>query len=108
MHFHYCMGELQDWGFTKSETKTCGNCGMDKSEKDGCCKDEQKQVKIEKAQKAGNSFQFANVAVAVASVGFLPFTVPSTPAVAEAHPPVHAPPKTGKSPVFVLNCNFRI
>ncbi len=56
IHMHYCMGELADWGIGLNDSKTCGKCGMDKSdEKDnGCCNDEQKQVKLETDhQKAG-------------------------------------------------------
>ena len=46
VHMHYCMGKLADWGLGHNKSKTCGNCGMEKSEEkdNGCCKDEHKFV----------------------------------------------------------------
>src|SRR5690606_28648334 len=51
VYLHYCMGELVKVDLREQKSKTCGNCGMDKSKSDAkhCCKDEQKQVKLDKA-----------------------------------------------------------
>lgn len=110
VHFHYCMGELLSWGLTKSASKACDNCGMEKSGTDSekCCKDEAKQVKVEKAQKAETNFQFGKL-TCVAIVNN-PSQLPpaALSAVTAAHPLSHAPPRAGKKPAFLLNCNFRI
>lgn len=110
VHFHYCMGELLNWGFIKTETTSCSNCGMDKSDTDSenCCKDEVKQVKVEKAQKAESSFQFSKFASAVISGYPHEFHAMALQTRVAEHPFGHAPPRTGKQSVFVLNCNFRI
>ena len=49
LYMHYCMGKLADWGFGDNNSKTCGKCGMEKSEQkeNGCCKDEHTFLKNE-------------------------------------------------------------
>src|SRR5687768_15316056 len=61
VHMHYCMDKLVAWGLGKEKNKkqSCSYCGMSKStcnkhcgkESKGCCKDEQKQVKLDNDQK---------------------------------------------------------
>lgn len=53
LHFHYCMGQLASWSFSKNEQKECEQCGMEKNLSDdmGCCKDEYKQLKLQVDQK---------------------------------------------------------
>jgi hypothetical protein len=59
VEFHYCMGKLVEWGMAKpSESKTCSNCKMKMKDSKDCCKKNQQQVKIEKAQKAEFSIDF--------------------------------------------------
>ena len=55
LHIHYCMGKLADWGLGHNNSKTCGECGMEKSEEkdNGCCKDEHKFIKNDTDQKTG-------------------------------------------------------
>ncbi len=59
MQLHYCMGKLSEVNWNeKSEKKTCGKCGMEKSEQsadNGCCKDEHKLVKIDDDQKSATT-----------------------------------------------------
>ena len=54
---HYCMGKLADWGLGHKNSKTCGQCGMEKTESkdNGCCKDEYKFLKDDSAQKVTQS-----------------------------------------------------
>ncbi len=108
VHFHYCMGELLSWGLTKSEARQCSNCGMEKSDAKKCCKDEQKQLKVEKAQKAQNNFQFAKLVFPVFSPRPAEPAAFVLPASYAAHPFGHAPPRSSKGPVFLQNRNFRI
>ena len=108
VHFHYCMGELLSWGLTKSETSQCGNCGMEKSDAQKCCKDEQKQLKVEKAQKAQSNFQFAKVVFPVTSQRPAEHVFTAVPVACTSHPFGNAPPRSAKAPVFLQNRNFRI
>lgn len=76
VHIHYCMGELADMGLGKNKSKTCGKCGMEKSdEKDnGCCKDEQKFIKNTTDQKvAETGIQMMQLASNVLPVSFLKY-----------------------------------
>jgi len=119
VHLHYCMDKLVAWGLgnEKNGKKSCPYCGMAKttkdkhciSQKDGCCKDEQKQVKIEKDQDA-TSFQYNfskqfEVLSSYSLVSYFPTYIISP--VLE-FPTTHAPPFEEKVPVFVRNCVFRI
>ena len=119
VHLHYCMNKLVSWGFgeNKSNKKACPFCGMAKKTNgnhcarhtNGCCKDEQKFIKVEKDQKAsvfGYSFLKHFDDLISYSVG--------TTSVYNAFSPVleyttsHAPPFKEKVPVFIRNCVFRI
>jgi hypothetical protein len=120
LHLHYCMDKLVAWSFGKEETnkKSCPYCGMAKAtntdkhcgkEIKGCCKDEQKQLKIEKDQKVSETgFDFnkpifqstIHSALEINTVYVLsPFL---------EYPLTHAPPRTQNVSLFVLNCVFRI
>jgi len=69
VHLHYCMGKLVKLGLSGSAIKKCPKCGMTQSHEsaeNGCCKDEQKQIKIEQDQKVTNiSFNFIHSTPAV-------------------------------------------
>ncbi len=53
IHLHYCMGKLVEWSFWKNKSEKCDNCGMDKADAGygNCCKDDHKQLKLDKDQK---------------------------------------------------------
>ena len=48
VHVHYCMNKFVGWELgDHNEDEKCGKCGMTESKtKNGCCKDEVKQVKL--------------------------------------------------------------
>ncbi|HET9057581.1 MAG TPA: hypothetical protein VFN30_12115 [Chitinophagaceae bacterium] len=51
---HYCMDKLVGWELWKNKKSSdeCSTCGMNKTtEGNGCCKDEERPIKIEKDQK---------------------------------------------------------
>ncbi len=51
VNYHYCMNKLDKTSlFTTKSDDTCGRCGMETSESNGCCKDEVKLVKLEDEQ----------------------------------------------------------
>ncbi|MDO6429964.1 hypothetical protein Q4E93_05180 [Flavitalea sp. BT771] len=117
VHMHYCMGKLFSWGLVNQESQNCGLCGMPKSNKgghcmtmkDGCCKDKQTQIKLDKDQKNSEP------AYEVFSLPYETITT-SLPVLADiyavshivGHPTANAPPNPGKVPVFLRNCSFRI
>lgn len=110
LHMHYCMGKMDNWGFTSNESGNCGKCGMKKSvKKKACCKDEQKFVKNNADQKAAETafqlMQVQSVALPVSE-----FTIPlmHIPAVAEENPFSHGPPPGLGSAVYLRNCVFLI
>ena len=119
IHLHYCMDKLVSWSL-KAENpnkKSCPFCGMAKTTPDkhcgkqakGCCKDEQKQIKVEKDQKASDaSFNLAkpflvsddHKAVEVASV------VVTSPSL--EYPTSHAPPRAENVPLLIRYSAFLI
>ena len=111
IHMHYCMGKLAYWGLGHDKSKTCGECGMEKSdEKDnGCCKDVHKFIKNDTDQKNAEAgfqmMQFVSIALPAAS-----FEIPdnNTPSVTEENPINHAPPRSCSVAVYILNRTFLI
>lgn len=111
LHIHYCMGEMAGWGLWKENTSTCSRCGMDKNETDnnGCCKDEQKQVKADDDQKTPEPVY----------KGFIKFQHPQysffityreffTHLTTKQLPENHAPPRCIPGMLHVFNCTFLI
>ena len=111
LHMHYCMGKLADWGLGHNNSKTCGECGMEKSEEkdNGCCKDEYKFIKNDTDQKTAEVGQQMLQMLAVA----LPVSVTEIPSndfhsVTEENPISHAPPRSCSIAVYIRNCVFLI
>ena len=119
IHLHYCMDKLVAWGFRADQTnkKSCPFCGMTKTKADkhcgketkGCCKDEQKQVKVDKDQKTPDaglilSKPFPQIADQ-SSFALSPIAVTSP--VLE-FPTSNSPPRAEEISLFLRNCVFRI
>lgn len=86
----------------------CGKCGMTEKNKKGCCKDEHKQIKIEKAQQKVNidySYSFAFSTAIPTSYPNYPFAVTS---IIKSLPTANAPPPKHDVPIYILNCTYRI
>lgn len=111
IHMHYCMGEMADWGLGNNKSKTCGKCGMEKSEEkdNGCCKDEHKFVKNTTDQKiVESSFQFAafaGVAIVPDHPELLSIRLSS---LTEENPRSNAPPRSSDVAVYILKRTFLI
>lgn len=110
VHQHYCMDKLVDWGlWQRSNSKKCGNCGMVKSEEknNGCCKDENKHIKLQNDHKAAQSYQVSHiisVAIPVSFFELATFKLPFT----EKNPLCHAPLRSSNIAVYIRNCVFLI
>lgn len=111
IHMHYCMGKLADWGLGHNRSKTCGNCGMEKSEEkdNGCCKDEQKFVKNDNDQKTAEALviTFASQVIDLPIEYFSVLDIPVS-SVTEKYPVSHAPPRSNGVAVYIRNCSFLI
>jgi hypothetical protein len=120
VHMHYCMDKLVSWGFAhqNSDDKSCSYCGMKKTPADkncskevkGCCKDEHKQLRLEKDQKVSEyGFDFNKLISQSTVPSLLEIYKVSVFSPTLTYPLTHAPPP-GIKPVslFVLNCVFRI
>lgn len=112
VHLHYCMGELVEWSFWKNENGKCDNCGMDKNSKEekGCCKDEHKQIKLDKDQKITEPpfkvNQYFSLSFLIAYYVHLPdmYIISAT----EEKPVSLAPPRNIGVAVYIRNCVFLI
>ena len=117
---HYCMDRLVAWGVGQERhgQDTCPYCGMVKTgnadhcnnQSKGCCHDERQQVKIAKDQKTVDESiklikPFFPVSVHT-SVAPSSFAIIQSPVI--AYLATHAPPKKGKTALFIRNCVFRI
>jgi hypothetical protein len=111
LNMHYCMGELADWGFGSSKSKTCGFCGMEKGdEKDnGCCKDEQKFVKNDADQKfVDTSSERIKVTTAAQPPAFTEVPADFFSSNLEQNPVSNAPPRSKGQALYKLYNSFLI
>jgi hypothetical protein len=111
LNLHYCMGKLADWGLGHSSSKTCGKCGMEKSnvKKSGCCSDEEKFIKNTEDQKTAESgFQSLGLVSVGLPVSYIEFYLYKFPSVTEENPRSHAPPRSNSVAVYIRDCVFLI
>ncbi len=110
VHMHYCMGKLVNWSLGHSESDKCDKCGMEKNatKSNGCCKDEHKQMKVEKDQKGVESFQMLQLLPCALPVSFIEVPAHDFSSVTEGNPFSHAPPRSSTVAVYIRNCFFRI
>lgn len=111
LQMHYCMDKLVDWSIGHNDEKnTCNNCGMEKDGegKNGCCKDEQKQLKIEKDQKTAAAFELTLSLATAIPVSHPVYNFVGTTSVTEEFPLNNAPPLSPQLAVYIRNCTFRI
>jgi hypothetical protein len=111
LQMHYCMDKLVDWSIGHTDEKnTCNNCGMEKDGKgkNGCCKDEQKQLKIEKDQKTAAAFELTFSLATAIPVSYSVYNFVGIPSVTEEFPLSNAPPRSPQLAVYIRNRTFRI
>lgn len=102
------MDELDstEIGFTASET--CGRCGMETTDSNGCCRDEFKVVKLETDQLVAKALlaDFSLPLIIHTTTEFLlsPFRnyTPDQKLIA------HSPPLLNEQETYLDNCVFRI
>ncbi len=112
MHLHYCMGEMINLELSKSDSKNCNNCGMEKSQstKNGCCKDELKKIQTDDSgQLLDNNLSVSIVSPTIATIP-THFKVNTNRFVAqvEEKPVGNDPPFCKLIPSYISNCTYRI
>jgi len=81
----------------------------DKTKNNGCCKDEHKQVKLDRDQKAADkSIQLLQLLLVAAPSSFIEIPSNSFPSLTEENPISHAPPRSSGIAAYIRNCVFRI
>ena len=111
LQMHYCMDKLVDWSIGHSDKKnTCNNCGMEKDGKgkNGCCKDEHKQLKIEKDQKTAAAFELTLSLATAIPVSHPVYNFVGIASVTEQFPLSNAPTPSPHLAAYIRNCTFRI
>jgi hypothetical protein len=109
VHLHFCMDEFVGWSLFSGKDDTCGKCGMEEKDKEGCCKDEQKHLKLNVDQQKTNVAQF--IAFISAPASFTPvidIDFHSYLNITENYPTCHAPPDIGKKRLHVFYSIFLI
>jgi|SRR5688500_101765 len=111
VYSHYCMGKLVEIGLEKAHEKECGKCGMEKesSSDDGCCKEEQRFISGEQAQKTPTFLAF-NLPLQdfVAAINYVSdWLIPANSIISQLHY-TNAPPRAEKLAAYIKNCVFRI
>ena len=106
---HYCMNSLASVHLFETSVHTCGFCGMDIHESNGCCRDE---VKIVKLQGDQNKIPVLTYEIpALEKIVIIPsgFMVASFHNVDEQHHfHNHSPPLLSEQDTYLQNNVFRI
>lgn len=111
LQFHYCMGELIQWGVLQNNDSNCPSCGMKKkvSLDKKCCKENHQEIKTDKSRVSNNAeFNFQQFVSLVVKPYQLEQPVAQLVYLKGALPLVNAPPLEQHTSIFLLHCTFRI
>ena len=109
LHFHYCMGKMQNWSIGYDNSKEdCPVCGM--TQKKGCCEDQHHSIQTDK------QYSPSTVSISISKISIEPlyhseqFTLLNYTAINSTHSSLaNAPPGRMKNiPIFIQNCTYRI
>jgi hypothetical protein len=107
IHLHYCMNDFVGWSLRHGKNNKCGKCGM-KEKKDGCCKDEHKQIKLKAEHQKSTPAQYiqtmdaAALITPTAAFSFRGVSIPLN------FPLSNAPPEISKERLYILHSVFLI
>jgi hypothetical protein len=109
VHLHYCMNEFVGWSLLHSKDDTCGKCGMEEKDKEGCCKDEHKHFKLKADhQKAAVAAFITNIVAPAVITPTTDFDFQPFLKVIERYSPCHAPPDIVRKRLHILYSVFLI
>ena len=110
VNIHYCMGQFAGWDLGHDEENSCASCGMDKQskEKEECCRDEHKTIKVDDVHKMTESFvHFLQVPVIIAEH----INIHGSYVLRSGKnllPSINAPPSVVPEHVYLVNRSIRI
>lgn len=109
VNLHYCMDRLASVHFFGNESDVCGQCGMNMHDKNPCCHDEVKVVKLEQDQ---NKFSTPDYTImGLSEVIITPsvyFNAPFESALKTEVEPEHSPPRISAQDTYLQINVFRI
>ena len=109
LHFHYCMGKMQNWSIGYDTSKDdCPVCGM--TQKKGCCEDKHHSIQTDK------QYSSSTVSIGISRIIVEPLHHSEQPTLLNnfsnfiSHSYLaNAPPgRMQNIPIFIQNCNYRI
>ncbi len=110
LHFHHCMGELVEWGFSDNsldDSGKCTSCGMEQGNSVQCCKSEKQELNLKESCKAPlNIFQVQTFTLEPQT--FVNLSIETITNVNQQDLNQLFVPRSVKTPTFLRNCNFRI
>lgn len=109
LHFHYCKGQLVEWGTVSKKEVKCSKCGMQAASAKDCCKHQNQQLKVDTLQKLSEKlFQLKPFSIDLGYPIYLSTSENNISSLTEEFPISQAPPEAQRTPAFILHCNFRI
>lgn len=109
---HYCMDRYVETTLWQKHMNKCGACGMskDKSSEKDCCKEEHKELKLEKDHKAATelSYKYLQELPAILLRVDVLHPIKTLTNIAIDYPFSHAPPSKAYDIIYMLNCIYRI
>jgi len=110
IELHYCMGRLVKWSLRYDDNSNCSNCGMEKKpgSANGCCKDEYKQIKIDKDQNLSPKDIRLSQAITEITLTVSGHSILTPIVSAGSVTKINGPPNGSHTPLTILNCVFRI
>ena len=109
IQLHYCMGRLVEWTLRHQDNSRCGKCGMEKKPESnsGCCRDEYKNLKVDKDQKLSDNNIQLNEAID-APVKIPNYSISFSILSHQGFTKVNGPPLKCNTSLNILQCVFRI
>lgn len=110
LHFHHCMGELVEWGFSDKsfdDDGKCSNCGMKQGNSELCCKSQKQELKLKESCKAPLSV-FQIQSFTLVPQNYIDLSILALPKVNKQDLTHFSVPDRSKTLTFIRNCNFRI
>lgn len=102
------MGELASVDLHDTHNDSCSKCGMDV--KGDCCKDEAKFVKLDNSHQAAKAFVDLTNTISLAPVVMhrVWLQLVAQTEVRNSWAPLHGPPITPSTPLYMSHCIFLI
>jgi hypothetical protein len=110
LQLHFCMGKLADWSIGHTQSNTCSECGMEKTDEqaNGCCNDEQAFIKNTADQKPGHPVQTPVTFFQRTASLALAYPDDIVLSTVSAKPWGDAEHRRSNTPIYLLISSFRI